>query len=118
MIVLDTSFAVDFLRGDERSVSRLESAQEVTDWIGISTITSFELLHPIYHRKLVRQEKIVKAFLHQLKLLPLDPEAAEESAKIMGSLLRLGQPVNAVDVLIAGTSLANGAEKVLSNDED
>jgi predicted nucleic acid-binding protein len=53
-----------------------------------------------------------------MKVLPLDSDAAEESAKIMGSLLRIGQPVNALDVLIAGTVMASGAEKLLSKDSD
>ena len=36
----------------------------------------------------------------------------------MGSLLRIGQQVNALDVLIAGTAVANGAEKIISKDRD
>ncbi|TLX97119.1 MAG: type II toxin-antitoxin system VapC family toxin [Thaumarchaeota archaeon] len=48
----------------------------------------------------------------------LDSDAAEEAAKIMGSLLRIGQQVNALDVLIAGTAVANGAEKIISKDRD
>ena len=78
----------------------------------------FELLYPLYHRKLDAQEKVLRSFVHQMKVLPLDSDAAEESAKIMGSLLRIGKPVNALDVLIAGTIMASGAEKVLSKDSD
>ncbi len=118
MIAIDTSVAVDFLRGQKSSVSRMESAQELTDSIGISSVSLFELLHPLHHRKLDAQEKIVKSFVHQLRLLPLDSNAAEESAKIMGSLFRMGQPVNALDVLIAGTAVATGAEKLISRDRD
>jgi len=96
----------------------LESAQKLTDSIGLSSVSMFELLHPIHHRKLSAQENVVKSFVHQLRLLPLDSSAAEESARIMGSLLRIGQPVNALDVLIAGTAVSNGAEKILSRDRD
>ncbi len=56
--------------------------------------------------------------MHQLDLLALDSDAADASSEIMGSLLRVGHPINALDVLIAGTAVANGAEMVLSNDED
>lgn len=118
MIVIDTSVAVDFLRGKESSVSAIEHELRVADLVGISSVSLFELLHPIHHRKLSTQEKVVKSFVHQLKLLPLDSEAAEESSRIMGSLLRIGQPVNALDVLIAGTAVSNGAEKILSIDRD
>jgi predicted nucleic acid-binding protein len=75
-------------------------------------------LHPLRHRKLEEQERAVRSFVHQLSLLALDSEAADESAELMGSLFRIGQPVNALDVLIAGTAISNGAELVLSNDED
>jgi predicted nucleic acid-binding protein len=109
---------VDFLRGRDRSVSAVRSALGATDSVGISTVSFFELLHPIHHRKLDRQERIAKSFVHQLKLLPLDGQAAEESAKIMGSLMRIGRPVNALDVLIAGTAVASGAEKLLAADRD
>ena len=116
MIAIDTSLAVDFLRGTKPAISRLEAALRVTDSIGISTISVFELLHPLRHRKLDSQEKIVKSFIHQLRVLPLDSVAADEAATIMGALLRIGQPVNALDVLIAGTAIAGGAERVLSRD--
>jgi PIN domain nuclease of toxin-antitoxin system len=52
LIVIDTSVAVGFLRGDPRSVSRLESEQKLTDSFGISAVSLFELLNPIYHGKL------------------------------------------------------------------
>jgi tRNA(fMet)-specific endonuclease VapC len=118
LIAIDTSVAVDFLRGAKASVSGLESAQKLTDSIGLSSVSVFELLSPIHHRKLSAQESLVKSFVRQLRLLPLDSSAAEESARIMGSLLRIGQPVNALDVLIAGTAVSNGAEKILSRDRD
>jgi tRNA(fMet)-specific endonuclease VapC len=116
--MIDTSVAVDFLRGRKSSVSSLEAALKLTDSVGMSSISIFELLHPIQHRKLVSQETVVRSFIHQLRVLPLDSDAAEESAKIMGSLLRIGQPVNALDVLIAGTAMSNGAEKIISTDRD
>lgn len=118
MIVIDTSVAVGFLRGEKRSVSRLESAMQDSDPVGITAVSLFELLHPIHHRKLDRQGAVVRSFVHQLKLLPFDGEAAEVSAEIMGNLLRIGQAVNALDVLIAGTALANGALVVLTKDRD
>ena len=116
MILIDTTVAVDFLRGEKTTVSRIKLIQ--ADSIGISSVSLFELLQPLRHRKLDEQERAVRSFVHQLSFFPLDSQAANESADIMGSLLRIGQPVNALDVLIAGTALANGAEMILSNDDD
>jgi tRNA(fMet)-specific endonuclease VapC len=118
LILIDTTIAVDFLRGERQIVSRIKSIQEMGDSIGISAVSLFELIHPLRHRKLDDQERHVRSFIHQLNLLALDSNAADESAEIMGSLLRMGQPVNALDVLIAGTALSNGVELVLSRDED
>ncbi|HXW36742.1 MAG TPA: type II toxin-antitoxin system VapC family toxin [Nitrososphaerales archaeon] len=114
--MVDTSAALGFLRGENKSVKAVRSALEATDAVGISVISLFELLHPIHRRKLERQERMVKSFFHQMKLLPLDSACADESARIMGGLLKTGQAVNALDVLIAGTAVANGAEKLISAD--
>ena len=70
MTAIDTSVAIDFLRGEGSSVSKVESAQRLTDSIGISSMSLFEVLHPLYHRKLDTQERIVRSFVHQLRLLP------------------------------------------------
>ncbi len=86
------------------------------DSIGISVVSLFELIHPLRHRKLDEQVRHVRSFIHQLNLLPLDSDAADESAEIMGSLLRVGQPANALDVLIAGTALSSGVGLILSKD--
>jgi tRNA(fMet)-specific endonuclease VapC len=86
--------------------------------VGLSTVSAFELLYPLLHRKLEKQERKVRSFIRQTKLLAFDGEAAEESARIMGNLLKVGEPVNALDVLIAGTALRSGAEKLLSADRD
>jgi tRNA(fMet)-specific endonuclease VapC len=118
LILIDTTVAVDFLRGERQTVSRLKSIQARADSMGISSVSLFELLYPLRHRKLVVQERAVRSFVHQLSLLALDSEAADEAAEIMGALSRIGQPVNALDVLIAGTAVANGAETILSSDED
>ena len=77
MIVIDTSVAVDFLRGKESSVSAIEHELRVADLVGISSVSLFELLHPIHHRKLSTQEKVVKSFVHQLNYLGLKAEGSD-----------------------------------------
>ncbi len=46
-----------------------------------------------------------------------DLRAAEKSSEIMGTLLTMGKPVNALDVLIAGIAVTNGADKIASADK-
>ncbi|MBL7118046.1 MAG: hypothetical protein ISS94_04615 [Candidatus Syntrophoarchaeum sp.] len=51
-------------------------------------------------------------------LKDFDLYAAEKSSEIMAKLLSSGKAVNALDVLIAGIGIANGAEKVATRDGD
>ncbi len=84
----------------------------------MTTVTLFELLTPIRHRRLSREEKTVKAFARQALLIGLDVRAAEEASLILGDLLRIGKPVNALDVLIAGIAVSNNASRIVTSDED
>jgi tRNA(fMet)-specific endonuclease VapC len=118
LIVIDTSVAVSFLRGDRSAVATLQSTAASTDALGISSVSLFELLGPLRHRKLEAQERTLRAFVSRLRLLPLDADSAEVAAQIMGSLLRTGRELNAMDVMIAGTALAAGAEKIVTRDRD
>ncbi len=84
----------------------------------MTSISLFELLSPIYHRRLLKREKVVRAFARESVFLGLDAAATEEASRIMGSLLRIGKAVNALDVLISGIAVANGADEIVTSDKD
>jgi len=83
----------------------------------MTSISLFELLSPIYHRRLLKREKVVRAFARESVFLGLDAAATEEASRIMGSLLRIGKAVNALDVLISGIAVANGADEIVTSDK-
>jgi predicted nucleic acid-binding protein len=118
MIVFDTSAVIDFLRGGTKTKSLVESIEKTGNTVAVTSVSLFELLSPIHHRRLWKEEKAVRAFVRQTVLLDLDANAATEASKIMGALLRLGKPINALDTLIAGISVSNGAEKIVTSDSD
>ena len=84
----------------------------------MTAVSVFELLSPIQHRRLWKEERAVRSFVRQTQVLGLDLNSATEASKIMGGLLRLGAPINALDTLIAGIAIANGAEKIVTSDHD
>ncbi len=84
----------------------------------MTSISLFELLSPIFHRRLLKREKAVRAFARDSLFLVLDAAATEEASKIMGSLLRIGKPINPLDVLISGIAVANGADEIVTSDKD
>ncbi len=115
---MDTSAIIDFLRRGEKTGRIVEQAQRDQNRIATTTISLFELLSPIYHKRLWKEEKSIRAFARQALMLGLDFASGEESSKIMGSLLRLGRPVNSLDVLISGIAVANGADTIVTTDRD
>jgi predicted nucleic acid-binding protein len=66
----------------------------------------------------LKREKDVRAFARESQFLVLDSAATEEASKIMGALLRIGKPINALDVLISGIAVANGADEIVTSDKD
>src|SRR5437867_8147478 len=87
-IVLDTSAIIDFLRKGETTKRIIERGKKQGHAVGITSISVFELLSPIFHRRLFKREKAVRALSRESLFLALDAPATEESSKIMGSLLR------------------------------
>lgn len=118
MIVFDTSAIIDFLRGGRNTKRIVESVENAGERVAMTTVSLFELLSPIEHRRLHREEAAVRAFAQQAIVLGLDSNAAAAASKIMGGLLRLGTPLNPLDVLIAGIAVANGSEKIVTSDKD
>jgi tRNA(fMet)-specific endonuclease VapC len=84
----------------------------------MTSISLFELLTPIFHRRLLKREKGVRAFARESLFLGFDAAATDEASKIMGSLLRIGKTVNTLDVLISGIAVANGADEIVTSDKD
>ena len=66
----------------------------------------------------MKREKAVRAFARESQFLVLDSAATEEASKIMGALLRIGKPINALNVLISGIAVANGVDEIVTSDKD
>ena len=114
MIVLDTSFIIDYFRGVEATYDLVDEGEEVTT----TTITYHEILTGLKRKRSKKEEKVFKRFFSEIRILPFDDKAAEESSSIAAKLLAIGKEINALDVLIAGIAIANGAEKIITRDSD
>ncbi len=115
---MDTSAIIDFLRKGEKTRRIIEKEKGRGDIVGMTSISLFELLSPIFHKRLLKREKAVRAFARESLFLELDAAATEEASKVMGSLLRIGKPISALDVLISGIAIANGADTIVTSDRD
>ena len=112
MIILDTSALIDLFRGRE------EIRKAMGGDVASTVVNYHEIFAGIKHRKAKAEERFFRRFFSDIRILELDPVAAERSSEIMGRLLTLGISVNDLDVLIAGIAVANGAETLFTRDSD
>jgi len=112
MIVLDTSALIDLFRGSD------QIREFVGEDVATTMISCYEIFAGIKHRKSEREEQFFRRFFSGIEILDFDVKAAEKAGAIMGLLLSQGTPVNTLDVLIAGTAITNGAERLISRDRD
>lgn len=113
MILLDTSFLIDYFKGVE-STRRIVYGEEVATTV----INYHEISAGLKRRRAKREEMFFKRFFASIPVLEYDLKAAEESSYIAAMLLAAGREVNALDILIAGIALANGIERIATRDKD
>lgn len=114
MIVLDSSFLVDYLRGEDDAQSFLERRDEPVYYA--PTVVLFELYRDAAWSDSTSLEDVADS-LDWVDPLPFDADASFEAAKIHAELLENGAPINAADVMVAGVCRRYGAP-IVTRDAD
>lgn len=113
MIVLDTSFIVDILRGRERALEMLSHLEEGGESVCTTSINVLELYRGVFLSKRVEENsRALIALLDQLLVLDLNEDAYEIFGAISALLRSAGGPVGDLDEAIAAIALAYGASIV------
>ena len=114
MFVLDTNTLIYFFKGQGRVAGRMFS--EAPASIGIPAIVLFELETGIAKSTSPqKRSRQLKSLLDATILLPFSVAEAKASAEIRARLETKGKRIGSLDVLIAGTALANQAVLVSHN---
>ncbi len=114
MIVLDTSFIIDYVKGLDKTRDLIHGKYYV-----VTTVISYhEIMAGVKIAKAKREEKIFRKFFSELKILNFDLKSAEVSSEIASKLSAIGRSVNVMDVLIAGIAISNGADAIVTADKD
>ncbi len=103
---LDTSFLVDFLRGDPAAVTRARQLEERQDRRYVPAPAAYELLEGA----LVRGERHLSravALLDAMDILPTDLQVASDAARIGFEGRRKGYTIIGIDILIAASARVN-----------
>ncbi len=102
MTFIDTSVIIDFLAGDEKIISIIQTLAK-KETIKTTSINEYELLK---HKSELKRD-IAEKFLSALTIYPFDRVSAKRSAKLFEELSKDGVMINENDLLIAGITLSN-----------
>jgi tRNA(fMet)-specific endonuclease VapC len=83
--------------------------------IQISIVTYYEILSGLRYRGADRQVSLFLSFVDQNLVLPLTQSSTAISANCYATLRQNGNPVDDIDLLIAGVAIANDLVMVTHN---
>jgi hypothetical protein len=117
LIVLDTSFIVDLLRGRERAQEMLFRLEDEGESVCTTSINVLELYRGAFLSKRVDENLITLIeLLDKLLVLDLNEDAYEIFGAVSALLRAAGGPVGDMDEAIAAIALAYGAA-IVSRDQ-
>lgn len=113
--LVDTNILSLFFRGHPQVVNNLDLYLREYETINLSIITYYEIVSGLKHRDAHKQLALFLEFVGQNTVLPLTQNVADISASLYANLRKSGQPIDDIDLLIAGTAIANGLTLVTHN---
>lgn len=113
--LLDTDICIYILNGPTSRL-RLNFNRAQQGEVGISTVTEAELYFGAFHSKFKKLNlERVEGFLSPLKKIHFNSESAYQFGEIKENLVRRGQSVGEMDMLIAATAKAHGLTLITNN---
>ena len=117
--LLDTGIAADYLNKRNGVFERARAERAQGNPVGIAIPVLAELAYGI-EKSASRDAnmKLLRAALPTLRVWPFDAEAAFEYGRLYAELLRVGRPMQVIDIMIAAVALTLGKCTVVSKDSD
>jgi tRNA(fMet)-specific endonuclease VapC len=116
--LLDTNAVVALLRNKPAGVrERYREAEKSGDYLAVSSIVLFELWYGVEKSGRVREntERLRILLSGDLDLLDFDDQDAQTAGRVRAALEKIGTPIGAYDLLIAGQALRRGLTVVTAN---
>ena len=114
-MILDTTFLIDVLRGDN-SVTELEDELDASGTPHASSITVMELYEGVHLADTTEaQREAVENLLTEITELAFDRACAMQAGRISAELVSAGDPIDETDVMIAATALVHDRPVVTRN---
>jgi predicted nucleic acid-binding protein len=109
--LLDTTIAIDHLRGDERATQLLERLTKDGEPLVASEVSRFELLAGMRPDELDPTE----LFMGALTWVPVDEAIARLAGAMAAEYRRAHRGIDAIDCRIAATATVVGADLLTTN---
>lgn len=113
--ILDTDILSYYLKNEPRVVQNLAKSVENESDIGITILTHYEILSGLKFKFTSKFLKPYKEFHKNLWIYPLTEKSIEISSDIYAYLRKKGNPLDDMDILIAGIALENKKVLVTNN---
>jgi predicted nucleic acid-binding protein len=111
MLVFDTSFLIDAMRGNREALAKLNELEKEDELLCTTSLNALELFRGAYLSSKT-EEKIAKVrrILEQLLVLPITEETYDVYGAIFSALISQGQQIGDFDEIIAAIAIShNGA---------
>lgn len=115
-MLLDSTFINDLVRGRAAADGVLDELIEVGTPVAMSSLTVFEVGVGLRGEAEQYRQRF-SSVAREIEAVPLGAAAAHQALAIQRDLYDRGEPIGAVDVLIAGTAVERG-EDVLTRNVD
>jgi predicted nucleic acid-binding protein len=109
--LLDTTIAIDHLRGDDRAAQLLERPTDAGEPLLASELSRFELLGGVRPDEFDTTE----LFMDALTWVPVNEEIARMAGSMAVEYRRVHSGIDAIDYLIAATATVTGADLLTTN---
>jgi len=117
MILTDTGFIIDVMRGDHHALAKLNEMREKGATAMVSTVTLYELYVGVskVRRPLEEKRRILRA-TSRMSTIGFDEKSAKEAGLVHGDLETRGERIDIPDILIAGIARAGGFSVLTRNE--
>jgi len=112
--MLDTNICIYVINARPPGVLARFRQQRLGE-VGISSVTAAELAFGVAKSGSARNREALEMFLAPLEVLPFDAGVIWHYADLRADLERRGQPIGALDTMIAAHALVSGAILVTNN---
>lgn len=118
-MLLDTSFLIDLMRGDEAAIEKARQLEEDLVQQRVSSMTLFELYYGVARSNQSESEReTVEDVLATKPIHPADGVVMRKAGRLSGELANEGTPVDDGDVVIGATAEAVEEPVLTRNVED